>query len=257
MVSGVKKEHLQFKKIVIMKKIVVLAVILFMTTGLWAQTYNQSQMRADLEIAKLEKRLSEIKERIFYLEVTLNKIKRLNPIQEKQKFFADEDVKTLRTEKDVLEKAILDLKKTELAGKDYRVKADVTSNTPEQMGPSEYRRRSRTQIYKMSESGDGVLDSNEVASKGFKGLVVNYKTGPGEIAAFHISRTDIKNAPATSLVLNPGEKKEWRLPVGRYTVLITCGGYCRAFCFSVDPRTTKWFCGQSVYWATYKTMADN
>ncbi|MEI6835255.1 MAG: hypothetical protein WCK59_00250 [Candidatus Falkowbacteria bacterium] len=235
-----------------MKKIVVLWVGLFMTTGLWAQTYNQSQMRADLEIAKLEKRLSEIKERIFYLEVTLNKVKRLNPIQEKQKFFADEDVKTLRTEKDVLEKSIIDIKKTELAGKDYRLKADVTSNTPEQMGPSEYRRRSRTQIYKMSEGAAG-----EVNPKGFKGIVVNYKTGPGEIATFHISRTDIGDTPGTSLVLNPGEKKEWSLPVGNYVVLITCGGYCKAFPFSVDPRATKWFDGQSVYWATYKAISDN
>lgn len=227
-----------------------------MISGVYAQTYEQSQERAESEIAKLEKRLDEIKNQIFYLKVTapeqLSETK--NPGESKRLkknlFFAKEDLDRLFAEKSRLEKAVVDLKVTALSGSENRTKVDINSNLPEKMGPVEYRRRSRAQVYKLSEGGTDNVD----AVKKFSGLIINEKNI--EWTNFYIERVDIKDVPPFSLDLGPKEKKEWELPAGTYRVVATCGSFVTTKVFHVDPRVQNWFNGRKVYWGVKKNLTD-
>lgn len=260
-----KKRTLTFKKIVIMKKILfVLFGALLISIGAQAQTYSQNQNLVNSENIKLEKRLEEVKNRIYYLEVSLNQRieeingsanyslqkKELNKL-EKEKKFAPEDLESLNTEKANLESAISKLKKTGLDGTEYRTESDKKSNLPEQMSQREFNRRSRTQVVKLSDGEAGIN-----GPKKFEGLIINDKMGRGETASFYITRIDIKGVPTESVSLGPGNQKLWSLYAGTYEARIICGAYNTSFIFHVDPRVKNWFEGQEVYWGLKKALSD-
>jgi len=241
-----------------MKKIVVILLTLLIVSGVKAQTFEESQKRVDSETAKLEKRLGEVKDQIFYLKVTApEQLQKTKSPVEKQKlkkeiFFAKEDTVRLISEKANLEKTLASLKETALTGTEQRTKADIASNLPEQMSPVEYRRRSRAQVFRLSEGG---ADNTNTAKK-FGGLLINEKKNIGESTNFYIERVDIKDVPPVSLNLKPQEKKDWELPAGTYRVTVTCGNSVASDIFHVDPRVLNWFDGRKTYWAIKKNLSD-
>lgn len=251
-----------------MKKFVLfmLSTLLFISAK--GQTYDQTQERVNSEITNLEQRLNNTKNQIYYLE---NIDKKINELRSKvngnfilkaelkdlyeKKVFATEDIKNFKIEKARIELALAKVMEVGLAGTEYRTQADMKSNLPEQMGPREYKRRSRTQVYKLSE-GMGMGTGEISGSNKYKGTLVNDKTGRNEVAMFYISRTDIRNVPPVSIEIDPGKRKTWLLSAGTYQVQTVCGSYRSISVFHVDPRVINWFDGDYVYWGVRKTMSD-
>lgn len=244
-------------------------IIALISFGAQAQTYTETQERVNAEILKFQTRLDEVKNQIYYLEVTLDKdiyeishkpnLTFVNKAElaemEKKKHFAPEDLVTLKLEKNKLEEALKSLKETGLEGTEYRTQSDVKSNLPEQMSPRQYRRYSRTQSYKLSE-GIITSDGNSSSVNQFKGILINDKTGLGEVTMFYITRTDIRNSPTVSIEVDPGKRKTWLLAAGTYQVQIVCGAYDATRIFHVDPRVLNWVDNDYAYFGIRKNRND-
>jgi len=130
-----------------------------------------------------------------------------------------------------------------LSSTENRIKTDVQSNLPEQMGRREYNRRMRSLLLK---------DSDD---KVFRGLLINSKTGANENATFVISNNLVNDTPQ-SFTLSPRTRKDVFLPAGEYTLKIYCGNYYRQHIFHVNPRTTNFIGNETVYFGAEKALSD-
>lgn len=253
-----------------MKKLFFFLLLLLLTSKtMFAQTYEEVKERVKNERLLIAQELEQINNRLYYLEVELPKLitedslrslsgkkyllkpSRLKGLKQDRLFAAEEVAKLENRKKGLLDTDEL-LSAKELEIKEFRVTSDIKSNLPERMTSLEFKQRTRTQFFKASESL-----SDSLALKKFPGLLVNYKTGKNEIATFSIYRVGFPEFPASIYTLKPGEKYFTELPLGNYTVQVSCGSYLKEFPFSVDYRAKKYFDGNSVYFAAYKAMSDN
>lgn len=255
-----------------MKKVMFLLVVLFSITSAKSQTYEENVNRILTNICDFQKKLTETKNRIYYLEVTLNseiyedsvkglsnkkylfdKASDLKRLQ-REKFFAKDELVVLYDQKKMLESTIKDLKETLLNAEETFAKNEMSSKIPDRMTRFEYKQRSRAQAFKASEEK---LDGKTISQKTYPGLLVNYKTGKNELARFSITRIGFPEFLPVEKVLNPGEEIGVELPAGNYQVEITCGYFKRVYTFFVNPLAIKHLNGQEVYWGCYKSMSDN
>jgi len=208
-----------------MKKLL-FVIMLLMCFGAQAQTYQKARQDLDSRIKKLEQ------------------LKDKKGITNKEKSMIDSTLLVLKS---------LTLSSDEIYSQKELSKG-ISADVPQKMSRREYARRYRSLMYQTSEKIS--QQSGEIKSQGFKGLLVNYKTGLNEIAIFTISRVDVKGLPPTVIALNPKERLSWSLLPGNYQVLIVCGDYRGLRYFQVNPEMIKHFDGQSVYWFAAKTMSD-
>ena len=204
-----------------MKKLLFL-IMLSICFGAEAQTYQKARQDLDLRIKKLEQ-LKNKKE-------------------------------TTDKEKSMIDSTLSVLKELVLSGDEiYSKKAlsqAIDLDVPKKMSRREYARRYRSLMYQTSEK---IIKTKD---QGFMGVLVNYKTGPNELAIFTIARTDVKGLSPAVISLKPGERLPWSLLPGNYQVLIVCGDYRAIRYFQVNPENIKYFDGQPVYWFAAKTMSD-
>lgn len=249
-----------------MRKILVILAIFFGFLSVSAQTYEEQKEKNKKEQARLGQELEKITARIYYLE---NEVSEIDPnrkgivynnkqVKRDQKM-KDKELPSLQARKEFLEKTLAKLESSYYA----LIEKDLARPSNDlELGPVEYKRLSRGQIYRASEgllapqcSSGGSSDSSPYPKK-YKGIVRNYKRGIGELATFNIYRVDIKNTPPVSLTLNPNERVLWELLPGEYISKISCGSWCQEYRFKVDPRAIKRFETDTVYWATYKSLSD-
>lgn len=208
-----------------MKKLLFL-IMLSICFGAKAQTYQRARQDLDLRIKKLEQ-LKNKKE-------------------------------TTDKEKSMIDSTLSVLKELVLSGDEIYSKKELSQainlDVPKKMSHREYARRYRSLMYQTSEKI--IQQSDSIQNQGFKGLLVNYKTGPNELAIFTIARTDVKGLSPAVISLNPKERLPWSLLPGNYQVLIVCGDYRAVRYFQVNPENIKYFDGQPVYWFAAKTMSD-
>ena len=208
-----------------MKKLLFL-IMLSICFGAKAQTYQRARQDLDLRIKKLEQ-LKNKKE-------------------------------TTDKEKSMIDSTLSVLKELVLSGDEIYSKKELSQainlDVPKKMSHREYARRYRSLMYQTSEKI--IQQSDSIQNQGFKGLLVNYKTGPNELAIFTIARTDVKGLSPAVISLNPKERLPWSLLPGNYQVLIVCGDYRAIRYFQVNPENIKYFDGQPVYWFAAKTMSD-
>ena len=207
-----------------MKKLL-FVIMLLMCFGAQAQTYQKARQDLDSRIRKLEQ------------------LKDKKVITDKEKSMIDSTLLVLKS---------LTLSSDEIYSQKELSKG-ISADVPQKMSRREYARRYRSLMYQTSEK---ISQSGSGQNQGFKGLLVNYKTGPNEIAIFTIARTDVKGLPPVVISLNPKERLSWSLLPGNYQVLIVCGDYCGLRYFQVNPENIKYFDGQQVYWFVAKTMSD-
>ena len=239
-----------------MKKILVLLVVVCSLGTLTAQTFSETHNRVSKEISQLQTTLEGVKDKIYYLEVTLNeRIKadsvhhftsRLTELR-KERRFAAEDLVSLKKQKKMIEESISKLEEALLSVTESQAKTDLKNNLPERMTQYEYTQRVRSQIFRMSEDGSG--------AKLFRGLLINDKIGVSEKANFVISNRNVKDTPL-SFTLDPQSKKEVFLPVGEYIMEIYCGSYYSSDIFHVDPRKFHFIGNEDVYFGAEKFMSD-
>jgi len=245
-----------------MKKIVFLLLTVLCVISAKAQKYEETLSRVGNEIKCLQTSLDKVNDRIYYLEVTLDEELSealahggknyllskhdLKQLQKEKKLAPDELVR-LKSDKALIEESLTRLKKTSLGMIEYRAQADSKSNLPEQMGAREYNRRTRAQIFRMSEP------NGQVAL--FRGLLMNGKMGVGEKATFIFSNRVVKDIPE-SFTLEPGAKLEVYLPAGEYILQVSCGRYFQESIIHVDPRKTHYFCNDYVYFGAQKDLSD-
>lgn len=219
-----------------------------------AQTYEEVKSRTSKDILVLEKRLNEVKSRIFYLEVTLDqeiakaKNDALTQLQ-REKHFAAEEVVKLKEERKALEVAISKLKETSLAATLYRAETDQKSNLPEEMGPVTYKRRVRAQIFKERTGVAGEV-------KKYPALLMNLKQGLGELTTFSIYPKGMRGVKPLVYVLDPKERLIIDLAPGEYEVDISCGSYHRTVITDIDPAIVKWADGKQIYGGAIKFLSD-
>jgi len=253
-----------------MKKFGFFLLVVFAIINVKAQTYEETQLRVGNEICQAQNKLNVIKDRIYYLEITLNnKIKEdsiLKPSGKKyllsrsgnleqlrkERFFAKDELVSLKIQKQEFETTLTSLNQIALDGTQYRVKTDMKSNLPEKMGRYEYNRRTRAQMFKASED----KLNGEISLKEYPGLLANLKTGQNEIAKFTITRIDFPEFVPIVKVLNPGERLFVNLPIGDYHVQVDCGSFSRVYQANVNPLSTKHFDYRDVYWYGYKDLSD-
>jgi hypothetical protein len=246
-----------------MKKIVFFLLAALTLVNVKAQTYQETQHQTSKEISSLNICLNQIKDKIYYYEVTLEE--KLNDAAfikkqslsylsklKKEKFFAQENLENLKIQKEAIEKTLKELTKVSLASTEARIKTDAQSNLPEQMGRREYKRRTRSQMFAASQE----MLSSPVASNGLSGILINYKTGVNEIATFKITRIGFPEFPAIIKALDPQERVVMNLPIGEYYVEIDCGNYHGLVRCSVDPRVIKHCDKKEVYWFACKLQSD-
>ena len=175
-----------------MKKLLFL-IMLSICFGAKAQTYQRARQDLDLRIKKLEQ-LKNKKE-------------------------------TTDKEKSMIDSTLSVLKELVLSGDEIYSKKELSQainlDVPKKMSHREYARRYRSLMYQTSEKI--IQQSDSIQNQGFKGLLVNYKTGPNELAIFTIARTDVKGLSPAVISLNPKERLPWSLLPGNYQVLIVCG----------------------------------
>jgi hypothetical protein len=237
-----------------MKKLVLIFVVALFSCNTQAQTFTQTQERVSAETAKLEKRLSEIKDRIFYLEVTVpNKMKKSKTLSElreleKEDYFSKDETVRLRSEMDQIKKSLAEVTKTGLEGVEYRTEADMKSNLPERMNQREYGQRVRANNLKSETSGQM-----------YEGVMVNYKMGQGEIANIFIYRNYVSGLPPVlKATLLPGQREKDLLPAGDYIAIVSCGPVTEQYTFSVGPHAgNKKFEGVKTGWAVWKNQNDS
>lgn len=215
------------KKYEKMKKLLlVIIIMLLICFGAEAQTYQKARENLDSRIKKLEQ------------------LKNKKGTTEK--------------EKSMIDSTLLILKDLSLFGDEIYSKKELSRginlDVPKEMSRREYNRRYRSLMYQTSEKI--IQQSDSIQNQGFKGLLVNYKTGPNELAIFTIARTDVKGLSPAVISLNPKERLPWSLLPGNYQVLIVCGDYRAIRYFQVNPENIKYFDGQPVYWFAAKTMSD-
>ena len=236
----------------IMKKLVLFFVIALFSCNAQAQTFSETQERVFTETAKLEKRLSEIKKRIIYLEVTvpdrMKKTKTLSELREleKEDYFSKDETARLRNEMTDVKNALTEVTKTGLKGVEYRTEADMKSNLPDRMNQREYAQRVRANDLKSETSGDL-----------FKGILINHKTGLGEKAIFYIYRKGVAGLPVKIISLDPQEKFIYYLPAGDYNIKIICGSNEYNIEAHARPNEFKWVDGQQYSWFAEKLLADS
>jgi len=236
-----------------MKKIVLFSIIALFSFGAKAQTFAETQGRVSNETAKLEKRLSEIKDRIFYLEVTVpNKMKKSKTLSElrgleKEDYFSKDEATRLRNEMDQIKMTLTEVTQTGLKGVEYRTEEDMTSNLPERINQREYAQRVRANNLKSETSGQM-----------FEGIMVNYKMGQGENANIVICRNYVSGLPPVlKATLLPGQREKEFLPAGDYIAIVSCGPVREQYTFSVGPLAgNKRFEGVKTYWAVWKNQND-
>lgn len=238
-----------------MKKLF-LFLTLIVAIGVKAQTYKEVQSRVNQEITSLEQRLVEVKDRIYYLEVTLDKkieaanLKGANTeTLMKEKFFSVDDLVLLKKQKTDLEKSMGNLKEVKLAGINYRNETDFISDLPERMTRCEYTQRVRALMFKNSAEGGTV--------KTLPGLLVNFKEYKGEITTFYINRVGFPEFVPVVKTLNPLERLEVNLPIGTYVARVVSGSYnCVFGPFDVRPDKTVHIDGQETYWEVHKNQSN-
>lgn len=239
-----------------MKKLWLFLVLVVATiTNLSSQTYKEVQKRNGLEMNRLEKEIDKIKDRIFYLEVTLpeeikestgEKLKKL----QQESYFAESDLSILKESKKELEVSLINMQENSLVAMEYRSETDIYSNLPEEMGPISYKRRVRAQIFKERSGAAGEV-------KKYPGLLVNLKQGLGELTTFNIYPWGMREVKPLVYILNPRERLMVDLAPGDYEVEIISGQYVGYLKINVDPAIIKHADGKSVYWSAIKLLSDH
>ncbi len=233
-------------------------LFLVLTASTQAQTYKQSQELLSQETARLEKRLSQVKDSLYYLEVIVGG--RINEISaqakpsnaakaelqklKKLKYFFINDSVMFHEEKNNLETALRTLKRTDLLKTVYQAKKDSTSTIPERMSNYEYNQRLRSLAFKTLEKYSG----ESIETQGFEGLLVNYKIGRNEIINFIITRTDVAGFPVNSYSLEPQSNLFVKLLPGTYRIDVIYGSITGQKVVKVDPTKKDYVDKQWVYW---------
>lgn len=245
-----------------MKKMMFLLVVLFSITSAKSQTYEENVSRIMTNICDFQERLTETKNRIYYLEVTLNSkiyedsVKSLNNKKylldktsnlselKRERFFAKDELVVLYDQKKMLESTVKKLKETILKAEEVFTKEEMSSKIPDRMSRFEYKQRTRAQMFKASEA---MLDGKSSVAV-FPGLLVNYRIGRNEIAIFTITRIGFPEFSPIVKALNPEERLFVNLPIGDYKVEIKCGSLYGEVFPRVRPNEIKHFDKQDVYW---------
>lgn len=246
-----------------MKKVVFFLLAALTFINVKAQTYEQTQSKMSDEISRLNTCLNQIKDKIYYFEVTLDeklkdsvslKKQSLNHWNElkKEKFFAKDNLANLKIQREATENTLKELTKLSLVNTETKIKTDMKSDLPEQMGRRELRRRLRGLEYASAlDMVNGVP-----TTKMYPGLLANYKTGVGEIAVFTITKIGFPELPAIVESLKPREVLAVPLTSGDYYVAIDCGRFHQTIKVNVNSLVMKHFNGESVYWFACKLMSD-
>lgn len=222
-----------------MKKIIVMLVTMLFVSSLMAQTFRSVKAENRAEQKLLNEKLETVKDRLFYLTVTLKSIpastnEKENEKIKKDKHFADKEIADLEAKQKKLETLIDELEESSLEIERLRIKKGSPKNFPEEMGPIEYKRRNRTQAYNTLENAGAIMNSkNEL-----KGLLINNKIGLSQNAIFYFVRTDIKEVPRPGIIVDPKSEKAIFLPMGTYHCTVVCGHEKKQGMVSVDPRTS-------------------
>lgn len=237
-----------------MKKVVLmLAVVLFSVILTKAQTFQDVKSENSTELQSLQERLDDIKDRRYYLEVTLpERIKKGGALYDNEKtrrelHFAPEETTSLKAKQVKIEAAITALEEASYKIDEARIKKGAPNNLPEKMSAREYRRRSRTQTFTSLDLSGAVMNDKQE----LKGVIINNKLGTSENAYFYFERTDIKSASyIPKELVEPNSKKEIYLPMGTYRCVVTCNGASKEGIVISDPRETTEVKGEKVhFWA--------
>lgn len=225
-----------------MKKLIVLLSILFFGANfVSAQTYKEVKNVNVEEIQKLQKKLDEIKDRRYYLEVTLpERIKKggiiyKNPKTLKEEYFAKEDLVSLRAAQTKIEAAIELLENSSSGVEKTRTEKASPNNLPEEMSARQYKRRNRTQAFTSLDLSHAVMNEKQE----LMGLLINDKMYAGEIAYFRFVRTDIEDlVPLPTFPVKYNTEKIIYLPMGVYECTIMYNNFSKTYIITVDPRRT-------------------
>jgi hypothetical protein len=224
-----------------MKKLMLLLVIvLFSVILAKSQTFQDVKSENSTELQSLQKKLDDVKDRRYYLEVTLpERIKKGGVLYDnentrKELHFAPEEIISLKAKQAKIEAAITALEESSYQVDEVRTRKGSPSNLPEKMTAREYRRRNRTQAFSSLDTFGAIMNEK----KELKGMLINNKLGTGENAYFYFERTDIKEAiHHPKEMVEPNSKKIIYLPMGNYRCVVTCNGFSRAGVIISDPRT--------------------
>jgi hypothetical protein len=223
-----------------MKKLMLLLAIVLFSVSLMAQTFQDVKSENSTELQSLQNKLDDIKDRRYYLEVTLpERIKKGGALYDNEKtrkelHFAPEELISLKAKQAKIEAAITTLEESSYQVDEVRTRKGSPSNLPEKMTAREYRRRNRTQAFSSLDTFGAIMNEK----KELKGLLINNKLGTGENAYFYFERTDIKEAiHHPKEIVEPNSKKIIYLPMGTYRCVVTCNGFSRSGIIISDPRT--------------------
>lgn len=225
-----------------MKKSMVLLIVLFFGINfVSAQTYSEVKNVNSEEIQKLQKKLEEIKDRRYYLEVTLpDRIKKggilyKNPKTLQERYFAKEDSINLRAAQTKIEAAITLLENSSYGVEKTRTEKASPNNLPEEMSDRQYKRRSRTQAFTSLDLSHAVMNEKQE----LKGVLINNKIFVDEYAFFKFERTDIiETIDRPAIMVPPNTEKTIYLPMGIYKCTISYSNWRKYFSVPVDPRIT-------------------
>jgi len=256
-----------------MKKIMIFLLVMLSVVVAKSQTHENNISRINESICDFQNKLNGTKDKIYYLEITLNsKISKLveDSVKtvgkkrsllfglgnleklRKEQYFSKDELVILYNQKTELEKTITELKETVLNSEKSFTKININSKIPEQMGRLEYERRTRAQMFKNSEE----ILNGEVSIKTYPGLLINWKIGRGETTTFTITRVGFPEFKPIINNLGPEEQLDVLLPIGTYRVEVVCGSFRKYVTCDVDPRIIKHVSGRNVYWFVCKTMSD-
>lgn len=260
-----------------MKKIFLFLVLIVAITTK-AQTFEETKVKTEKQIATLKAEVEKINHELYYLEVELpakitgdsvlsysgkKYLLQTNGDGLKKEFrLSKERVAILKSDKKRIEQEIGQLQNILNTAQKTKLSTDFTEDYPETMGVYEYRRRNRALNYRIGEKiAEKSLTTDVSQSEygvGLPGILFNDKLGQGEIATFTITN---KYHPEFGSYgpysLAPQQRLDINLMPGVYLVRIQCGYYDYTFeSKPVDPRNIKNFLGQKCYFFAAKARSD-